>query len=95
MTEILGALNLQVLLGPLIVLLIPVAVNYLKKLIPEKLTFLIPAVAMILGPIADALGQWATGVGIGPVPALLYGLGAIGVREIVNQLVGRMHAPPA
>ncbi|HSE02881.1 MAG TPA: hypothetical protein VLK35_01910 [Methylomirabilota bacterium] len=80
------AVNWQVLFAPVVIALIPILVNFIKKLIPAQFTWAIPLLAMVLGPVADFVSQQATGTGVGPVAAAALGLAAVGLREIVNQL---------
>jgi hypothetical protein len=79
-------LDWQTLFGPVLIAMIPVLVNYMKKLIPDKMSWTVPILAMILGPIADQVSLRATGVGVGPATAAALGLAGIGLREIINQL---------
>lgn len=79
--------NWQILFAPVVVALIPILVNYIKKLIPERLTWVIPMLAMVLGPIADFVSQKAFGVGVGPVTSVALGLAGIGLRELVSNLM--------
>jgi len=79
-------LDYQTMFGPVLVALIPILVNFIKKALPASMTWLIPILAMILGPIADLIAQKALGVGVGPVAAAALGLAGVGLREVVNQL---------
>jgi ApbE superfamily uncharacterized protein (UPF0280 family) len=79
---------------PVLIGVIPVLVHYVKRTIPESMTWMVPVFAMILGPVADAISMKATGVGVGPMAAVGLGLASIGLREIVNQLT-KAAKPPA
>lgn len=79
-------MDYSTLFAPVVIALIPILVNFIKKAIPEKYGWITPLLATVLGPIADFISQKATGVGVGPVAAAALGLAGIGVREIVNQL---------
>ena len=84
----------QTLFAPVVIALIPIIVNYVKKLIPESQSWIVPLLAMVLGPLADFVAQKAVGVGVGPLAAVALGLAGIGLREIVNQLKQQVTPTP-
>ena len=91
-------MDMQTAFTPVLIALIPVLVNFIKKAVPDSMTWLVPLIAAVLGPVADLISQKALGVGVGPVAAVALGLAGIGLREVVNQLKkagAPTNAPPA
>ncbi|OFV86874.1 MAG: hypothetical protein A3J75_00150 [Acidobacteria bacterium RBG_16_68_9] len=79
-------LDLMTIITPIIIAAVPVAVLFIKKLIPTSLTWVIPILATVLGGVADATVAWAASRPASPMTAIMTGLAAVGLREIVDQL---------
>jgi len=72
---------------PMVALLVPLIVALFKtKIMPSVPVWLIPILAMILGPLGEfAVAKLSGGTWTG-VAGALAGLAGVGVREIVDQM---------
>lgn len=73
-------------LTPLIVIVVPILVMFLKKVVPDNRKWLIPVMAIVLGGLADTVLALSTSGFVQPGVATGTGLAAIGLREISVQL---------
>ena len=71
---------------PVIIALVPILVMLIKKLIPDRLTWLIPLIATALGPVLDFLQSTFTTVAPTSARAIGLGLAGIGIRELIDQI---------
>jgi len=83
------AFNLNALLL-LIPVLVPLLVAIGKWAVPRMPAWILPIVAPALGALIDFLSAWATGAAANPVVGALLGSAGVGIREIVDQVKGRI-----
>ena len=76
----------QTLATPIILAVVPILVLFIKKVIPETMSWIYPIIATALGAVLDTLQQYATSQPLTPGKGALLGLAAVGVREVVDQL---------
>lgn len=72
---------------PLIAIVVPLIVALFRKIMPKIPSWLLPVIALALGPLADFIVAKLTGVSAGTgIMAALAGLAGVGVREVFNQI---------
>jgi hypothetical protein len=80
---------------PIVALLVPLVVQLLKtKVMPSIPVWLIPILALVLGPLGEFAVAKLTATTMTGWSGALAGLAGVGVREIVDQLRKAL-APPA
>lgn len=70
---------------PLVTILLPMGIAFLKKLIPTIPTVYLPWAALLVGTLSDVLNTYLTGHGAGTWWGTTAGLAAVGLRELTVQ----------
>ena len=72
---------------PIVAVLVPLIVQIFKtKLMPNIPTWLIPILALILGPLGELAVAKLSGTGWTGAAGAVAGLAGVGVRELFNQI---------
>lgn len=71
---------------PVIIVLVPIALLYVKKVIPPSANVAILGLAPVLGAAADYALSWFTGHQADPKVGAIYGALGVFIREIVDQI---------
>lgn len=82
--------HLSSLLMLLIPVLVPLIVALGKFIVPKVPTWMLPIIAPALGALLDFLTSLATGSTANPMIGALLGSAGVGVRELIDQVSGRM-----
>ena len=71
---------------PVIIAMVPILVMLIKKIIPNRLTWILPLIATALGPTLDWLQSTFTTVVPNSTRAILLGMSGVALREIIDQI---------
>lgn len=85
--------NANSLLLAIIPVLVPLLVALGKWALPKVPTWILPILAPALGALVDFIATWTVGATSNPVLGAVLGSAGVGVRELFDQVKGRMSEP--